>query len=149
MSKKQLILVSSIAAIPGAILLVFLVMGLLQGMLSDTATVSVVLWIVWVLAALGSASVAFLPFAIMFFPGLMPEPAAAGFIPADEPAAGSRKSQPVDEDDDAADDDQEEYEDDADSEDSEDDGEQLFEDDALGDDFDDEYGDSFDDDTKK
>ncbi len=147
MSKKQLILVSSIAAIPGAILLVFLVMGLLQGMLSDTANVSVMLWIVWVLAALASASVAFLPFAIMFFPGLMPEPAAAGFIPSDEPAAGSRRSQPVDEDG-AADDDQDEYEDDVDSEDSEDDGEQLFEDDALGDDFDDEYSDSFDDDKK-
>lgn len=147
MSKKQLILVSSIAAIPGAILLVFLVMGLLQGMLSDTANVSVMLWIVWVLAALASASVAFLPFAIMFFPGLMPEPAAAGFNPSDEPAAGSRRSQPVDEDG-AADDDQDEYEDDVDSEDSEDDGEQLFEDDALGDDFDDEYSDSFDDDKK-
>ncbi len=146
MSKKQLILVSSIAAIPGAILLAFLVMGLLQGMLSDTATVSVMLWIVWVLAALGSASVAFLPFAIMFFPGLMPEPAAAGFVPAGDQAAGSRKSQPVDEE--AGDEDQEEYEDDADSEYSEDEGEQLFEDDALGDDFDDEYSDSFDDNTK-
>jgi len=124
-------------------------MGLLQGMLSDTATVSVMLWIVWVLAALGSASVAFLPFAIMFFPGLMPEPAAAEFVPADTPAAGSRKPQPVDEDDDEAiDEDQDEYEDDADSEYSDDEGEQLFEDDALGDDFDDEYSDSFDDDTK-
>ncbi len=67
MSKKQMILLSFIAAIPGAILLAFLVMGLLQGMLSDTATVKVTLWIVWVLAATGSAAVAFLPFALMFF----------------------------------------------------------------------------------
>ena len=140
MTKKQYILVSIVAAVPAAALLVFLVLGLLQGMLSDSATVSPVLWIVWVLAALGSASVAFLPFGIMFFPGLMPEPSLAAAGVSDRLAAPSRKSEPVT--DDEGDEEKSEYSDD------EEEGEQLFEDDALGDDFDDEYSDSFDDDTK-
>ena len=146
MTKKQYILVSSVAALPAAALLVFLVLGLLQGMLSDTATVSPVLWIIWVLAALGSASVAFLPFAIMFFPGLMPEPSLAAAGVSDNFAAPSRKSEPVD---DEGDEDNEFEDDEEESEYSDDEeGEQLFEDDALGDDFDDEYSDSFDDDKK-
>jgi hypothetical protein len=148
MTKKQYILVSIVAAVPAAALLVFLVLGLLQGMLSDGATVSPALWIVWVLAALGSASVAFLPFAIMFFPGLMPEPSLVGAGGSENLAAPSRQSEPL-----ADDDDGEESAFDEDSEESEyaddEEGEQLFEDDALGDDFDDEYSDSFDDDQKK
>ena len=142
MTKKQYILVSIVAAVPAAALLVFLVLGLLQGMLSDGATVSVVLWIVWVLAALGSASVAFLPFAIMFFPGLMPEPSLAAAGVSDNFAAPSRKSEPM------ADDEESSFDEDVEESEYSDDeeGEQLFEDDALGDDFDDEYSDSFDDD---
>lgn len=148
MTKKQYILVSIVAAVPAAALLVFLVLGLLQGMLSDSATVSPVLWIVWVLAALGSASVAFLPFGIMFFPGLMPEPSLAAAGVSDRLAAPSRKSEPVT--DDEGDEENESEDDGEESEysDDEEEGEQLFEDDALGDDFDDEYSDSFDDDTK-
>jgi hypothetical protein len=147
MSKKQLILVSIVAAVPGALLLVFLVLGLLQGMLSDGATVSVTLWIVWVLAALGSASAAFLPFAIMFFPGLMPEPSAAiAAAPAGIAAAPQRPTPSTDDDEDEFEDGEEEFEEDADFEDddAEDEGEQLFDDDALEDDFDDEFDDSFD-----
>lgn len=142
MTKKQYILVSIVAAVPAAALLVFLVLGLLQGMLSDGATVSVVLWIVWVLAALGSASVAFLPFAIMFFPGLMPEPSLAAAGVSDNFAAPSRRSEPI------ADDEESSFDEDVEESEYSDDeeGEQLFEDDALGDDFDDEYSDSFDDD---
>lgn len=142
MTKKQYILVSIVAAVPAAALLVFLVLGLLQGMLSDGATVSVVLWIVWVLAALGSASVAFLPFAIMFFPGLMPEPSLAAVGVSDNFAAPSRRSEPM------ADDEESSFDEDVEESEYSDDeeGEQLFEDDALGDDFDDEYSDSFDDD---
>ena len=148
MTKKQYILVSIVAALPAAALLVFLVLGLLKGMLSDSATVSPVLWIVWVLAALGSASVAFLPFGIMFFPGLMPEPSLAAAGVSDRLAAPSRKSEPVT--DDEGDEENESEDDGEESEysDDEEEGEQLFEDDALGDDFDDEYSDSFDDDTK-
>jgi hypothetical protein len=150
MNKKQVIAVSTVAAIPAMGLLVFLVLGLLQGMLADGARVSVVLWIVWVLAALSSILVAFLPFAIMFFPGLMPEPATAGVLnsPAEtaKPAPG-RKSSAADEDaDDALDEDVEDAVDDAGDDEAE--GEQLFEDDALDQDFDDEFGDSFDDDKK-
>jgi hypothetical protein len=148
MTKKQYILVSIVAALPAAALLVFLVLGLLKGMLSDSATVSPVLWIVWVLAALGSASVAFLPFGIMFFPGLMPEPSLAAAGVSDRLAAPSRKSEPVTDDEG---DEENEFEDDGEESeysDDEEEGEQLFEDDALGDDFDDEYSDSFDDDTK-
>jgi hypothetical protein len=146
MNKKQVIAVSTVAAIPAMGLLVFLVLGLLQGMLSDGARVSVVLWIVWVLAALSSILVAFLPFAIMFFPGLMPEHAAAGVrdsVAGETTAAPGRKPIADDEDaDEAAD---EEFDD---AGDGEDEGEQLFEDDALDQDFDDEFGDSFDDDKK-
>jgi hypothetical protein len=148
MSKKQLILVSIVAAVPGALLLVFLVLGLLQGMLSDTATVSVTLWIVWVLAALGSASAAFLPFAIMFFPGLMPEPVAAG---AGSQASGiaatpQRKTAPADDSEDEIEDGEEEFQDDTDfaEDEADDEGEQLFDDDALEDDFDDDFDDNFD-----
>ncbi len=145
MNKKQLIAVSTVAAIPGAALLVFLVLGLLQGMLSDTATVSVTLWIIWVFAAVGSLVVSFLPFAIMFFPGLMPDPAMAdtGNSGTDVAPSPSRKSSDNEEEEDEHVDD-EEFDDD----DAVDDGEQLFEDDALEDDFDDEYGDSFEDDRK-
>ena len=138
MNKKQLIAVSFVAAIPAAALLVFLVLGLLQGMLSDGATVSVVLWIVWVLAALGALSMAFLPFAIMFFPGLMPDPAlataaaASGFA-----AAPGKKTQPAEADE--FEEGEEEFSED--TEEAEDDGEQLFDDDAMEDSYEDEYED--------
>ena len=155
MSKKQMILLSFIAAIPGAILLAFLVMGLLQGMLSDTATVKVTLWIVWVLAATGSAAVAFLPFALMFFPGLMPVPAAAADASggAGVGASASRKSAPSVDDEEGEDyepnDGESEFNEDSEYSESGDDGEQLFDNDALDDDFDDDLGDSFDEKKKK
>lgn len=140
MNKKQVIAVSFVAAIPAIGLLVFLVLGLLKGMLSDGATVSVTLWIVWVLAAFASIVVGFLPFALLFFPGLLPEHATAGaddLAMSGAPAAPVRK-QPSD-DDEGTDEDFEE------SDEVEDEGEQLFEDDALDQDFDDEFGNSFDD----
>lgn len=146
MNKKQVIAVSTVAAIPAMGLLVFLVLGLLQGMLADGARVSIVLWIVWALAALSSILVAFLPFAIMFFPGLMPESAAASIT---DSSAGPGTAAPGRDrvaDDDIADDaDEDEFEDSAETA---DDGEQLFEDDALDQEYDDEFGDSFDDDKK-
>ena len=144
MNKKQVIAVSTVAAIPAIGLLVFLVLGLLKGMLSDGATVSVVLWIVWVLAAMGSVVVGFLPFALLFFPGLLPEQATAAAgdsIVGDAPSAPIR-NRPGDRDE-AAEEDFEESDAGGDDE-----GEQLFEDDAMEEDFDDEFGDSIDDDEK-
>lgn len=139
MNKKQFIAVSFVAAVPAAALLVFLVLGLLQGMLSDGATVSPVLWVVWVLAALGALSMAFLPFAIMFFPGLMPDPALVTAAGASGLAAapGKTSSQPA-----AADgfeEGEEEFSEDTEA--AEDDGEQLFDDGAMEDSYDDEYED--------
>ena len=139
MNKKQLIAVSFVAAIPAAALLAFLVLGLLQGMLSDGARVSVVLWVVWVLAALGSLSMAFLPFAIMFFPGLMPDPALAAAAGASGLAAapGTKPSQPIEADE--FEEGEGEFAEDTDG--VEDEGEQLFDDDAMEDSYDDEYED--------
>jgi hypothetical protein len=139
MNKKQLIAVSFVAAIPAAALLAFLVLGLLQGMLSDGARVSVVLWIVWVLAALASLSMAFLPFGIMFFPGLMPDPALAAAAGASGFAAapGKKSSQPAEADE--FEEGEGEFAEDTDG--VEDDGEQLFDDDAMEDNYDDEYED--------
>lgn len=139
MNKKQFIAVSFVAAVPAAALLVFLVLGLLQGMLSDGATVSAVLWVVWVLAALGALSMAFLPFAIMFFPGLMPDPALATAAAASGLAAapGKKSSQPADAD--GFDEGEEEFSEDTEA--AEDDGEQLFDDGAMEDSYDDEYED--------
>ena len=139
MNKKQFIAVSFVAAVPAAALLAFLVLGLLQGMLSDGATVSVVLWIVWVLAALGALSIAFLPFAIMFFPGLMPDPALAGAAAAAGIAAapGKKSAEPAEADE--FDEGEEEFSEDTEA--AEDEGEQLFDDDAMEDNFEDEYED--------
>jgi hypothetical protein len=140
MNKKQFIAVSFVAAVPAAALLVFLVLGLLQGMLSDGATVSPVLWIVWVLAALGALSMAFLPFAIMFFPGLMPDPALATAAAAASglaAAPGKKSSQPAEAD--GYEEGEEEFSEDTEA--AEDDGEQLFDDGAMEDSYDDEYED--------
>ncbi len=139
MNKKQLIAVSFVAAFPAAILLFFLVLGLLQGMLSDGATVSVVLWIVWVLAALGALSMAFLPFAIMFFPGLMPDPALATAAAASGFAAAPGKKSSQSAEADEFDEGEEEFSEDTEA--AEDDGEQLFDDGALEDSYEDEYED--------
>ncbi len=138
MNKKQLIAVSFVAAVPAAVLLVFLVLGLLQGMLSDGATVSAVLWVVWVLAALGALSMAFLPFAIMFFPGLMPDPALAAAAGASGfAAAPGQKNQPAEADE--FEEGEEEFSEDTEA--TEDDGEQLFDDGAMEDSYEDEYED--------
>ena len=139
MNKKQFIAVSFVAAIPAAALLAFLVLGLLQGMLSDGARVSVVLWIVWVLAALGSLSMAFLPFGIMFFPGLMPDPtlAAAAGASGFAAAPGNKSSQPVEGDE--VEEGESDFAEDTDG--VEDNGEQLFDEDSMEDSYEDEYED--------
>lgn len=148
MNKKQMIFVSAVAAIPAAGLLVILILALLQGMLRDGATVSLVLWMVWTLAVLGCLVIAFIPFAIAFYPGLLPEPAAAGTGAGDSSIADSsaaipkQRASPVDDNEEG----EQEF-DDATSD--ADDGEQLFEDGALDDDFDDDFGGGFDDEEEK
>ena len=139
MNKKQFIAVSFVAALPAAALLAFLVLGLLQGMLSDGATVSPVLWVVWVLAAVAALSMAFLPFAIMFFPGLMPDPALAAAAGAAGFASAPDKTSTPPADADEFTDGEEEFAEDTDGVD--DDGEQLFDDDAIEDSYEDEYED--------
>lgn len=139
MTKKQLIGVSIVGALPGAALLIFLILGLAQGMLADGATVSVMLWIVWTLAALGSLVATGLPVAILLFPGLMPEPSTATGTDNESPAGSGSAIQP----DESLDDDEDAENDFEDA----DDGEKMFDDGEIEDDFDDEY-DSFDDDEK-
>ena len=146
MNKKQMIFVSSVAAIPAAGLLVMLILALLQGMLKDEATVSIVLWIVWMVAVLGCLVIGFVPFAIAFYPGLLPEPATAGAGVGDSAIADSsavvpkRRASPVDDNEEG----EQEF-DDATSDADADEGEQLFEDGALDDDFDDDFGGGFED----
>ena len=142
MNKKQVFAVSLVAAIPAIALAVFLGIGLTH-MISDGANVSVLLWIVWGLSMLGALAIGFLPFAILIFKGLLPEPglaiAGAGAVGAGA-AATSPRTAPVG--DDVEDD--EEYEDsdeESEYEDSEDEGESLFEDGVEDDDFDDEFED--------
>lgn len=146
MNKKQMIFVSAVAAIPAAGLLVILILALLQGMLRDGATVSLVLWMVWTLAVLGCLVIAFIPFAIAFYPGLLPEPAAAGAgdssIADSSAAIPKQRASPVDDNEEG----EQEF-DDATSD--ADDGEQLFEDGALDDDFDDDFAGGFDDEEEK
>lgn len=146
MNKKPMIFLSTVAAIPGAILLVFLVMGLLQGILSDGSSVSVVLWIVWILAVLGSLTIAVLPILIHLLPGLMPESVVAA-----APIGSSMVGMPGTGMGNAPADSEEMSEDEgfasSDTDETGDDGEQIFDDGALEDDFEDDLG-SFDDDEK-
>lgn len=144
MNKKQVFAVSLVAAIPAIGLAVFLGIGLTH-MISDGAKVSVLLWIVWGLAMLGALIIGFLPFAILMFKGLLPEPglamAGAGVAAAGGAAAASRTA-PVgdDVDEDYADDAESGYDDADEDEYAEDEGESLFED-GVEDDFDDDFED--------
>ena len=145
MNKKQMIFVSAVAALPAAGLLVMLILALLQGMLLDGAKVSILLWIVWAIAVLGCLSIAFLPFAIAFYPGLLPEPATAGASVGDSSVADSSAGIQMRQANDDADEGDGEFEEDtSDAADSE----QLFEDGAL-EDFDDEFSGGFDDEEEK
>lgn len=141
MNKKQVFAVSLVAAIPAIGLAVFLGIGLTH-MISDGANVSVLLWIVWALAMLGALVIGFLPFAILVFKGLLPEPGMAGAGAAGAAglgAAAASRTAPVGDDVDE----EEEYEesdDDAEYDDAEDEGESLFED-GVDEDFDDDFED--------
>ena len=143
MNKKPMIFLSTVAAIPGAALLTLLIMGLVQGILSDGSDVSVVLWIVWTLAVLGSIAIAALPILIHLLPGLMPESVVATApigssmigIPGMGPGSSASSDEMDSEDEGFAS---------SESSETDDSGEQIFDDGALDEDFDDDLG-SFDD----
>lgn len=146
MNKKQVFAVSLVAAIPAIGLAVSLGIGLTH-MISDGANVSVMLWVVWGLAMLGALVIGFLPFAILMFKGLLPEPgmAVAGIgagagVAAAGGAAASRMAPVGDDVEEEYEDDEESGFDDADEEYAEDEGESLFED-GADDDFDDDFED--------
>jgi hypothetical protein len=82
---------------------------------------------------------AFLPFGIMFFPGLMPDPtlAAAAGASGFAAAPGNKSSQPVEGDE--VEEGESDFAEDTDG--VEDNGEQLFDDDAMEDSYEDEYED--------
>lgn len=127
MSKKQLLFLSLVAAIPATGLLVLMLFSL-RHLLSDQSSASAVLWVIYVVCLLGSAFFASLPLWLwLYYP-------AAGFgvagVPIDGAQASGEQSR-VSDDEGAA---EEEFTDDQD--DAEDDGEKLFDEDAMDDDFD-------------
>lgn len=96
MNRKQFVAAAFAAAIPAYLLIAAMVYALFQGgMLGDEAKVSVVLWVIFVTAALGGIIIGVLPFAVVIFPGLYPiastGPVPAG--PAAQPASGGSKGQ--------------------------------------------------------
>ena len=94
MTKKQFVLSAFAAAIPAYLLIGSMVWSLFQGgMLTDTAKVSMALWVVFIVVALGGLVIGVLPFAVLIFPGLYPV-AAAGTVPAGggSQSGSSRKS---------------------------------------------------------
>lgn len=87
MTKKQFVLSAFAAALPAYLLIGAMVWSLFQGgMLTDTAKVTIALWVVFIVVAVGGLIIGVLPFAVLIFPGLYPV-AAAGTTPA---AAGSQ-----------------------------------------------------------
>lgn len=88
MTKKQFVLSAFAAAIPAYLLIGSMVWSLFQGgMLTDQARVSVALWAVFIIAALGGLLIAVLPFAVLIFPGLYPVAAAGAVAPGNSGAA--------------------------------------------------------------
>ena len=142
MSKKQLLFLSLVAAIPATGLLVLMLFSL-RHLLSDQSSASAVLWVIYVVCLLGSAFFASLPLWLwLYYPaaGFEGVAASAGRGQDSRPEFGG-KSPAFNGDDDAAED--EEFADDEDT--AEDDGEKLFDDDAMDEDLD-EFDGGFDDD---
>ncbi len=104
MTKKQFVLSAFAAAIPAYLLIGSMVWSLFQGgMLTDQARVSVALWAVFIVVALGGLLIAVLPFAVLIFPGLYPVAAAGTVAPGNSGAAAgstgnSAAPEPFDED---------------------------------------------------
>ena len=143
MSKKQLLVLALVAAIPATGLLVKMLFSLLH-LLSDQSSAGAVLWVVYVICLLGSAFFASLPLWLwLYYP-------AAGFEGAGAPVGAMQDSgtrfggASPDVDDDVSDEEEFVDEDHA----GDDDGEALFSEDALEEDFD-EFDGGFDDDDDK
>lgn len=143
MSKKQLLFLALVAAIPATGLLVLMLFSL-RHLLSDQSSVSAVLWVVYVVCLLGSSFFATLPLWLwLYYPAAGFEGAVAtvGATKSSESASGGKAASGR-VDDDASDEDEH-----ADDYDAGDDGEKLFDDDAMDEDFD-EFDGGFDDDEK-
>lgn len=122
MTKKQVALLSLVAAIPAGALIFFLIMGLLD-MISDGSTVSAVLWGVWGLTMGGSLVMGLMPVGIMLYM----KDAATAVAPQNQ---RTNEAPVADDEDEAADDDEESSEDSEDSG-----GEKLFDEGDMDDDF--------------
>jgi len=127
MTKKQVALLSTVAAAPAWALVAFLGLGLTH-MISDGSRVSIVMWVVWLLTMLSSLTMGFLPVAIMLW---LKEPATAGaaagaVAPSVAPGVAEDDEESLEEDSEESFDEEEEAS-----------GEKLFEEDALDDDFED------------
>ncbi len=88
MTKKQFVLTSFTAAIPAYLLVAAMISSLFQnGMLTDDASVSTVMWVIFTVTGIGVILIGFLPFAVMLFPGLYPTSGVAdNKAPAAPPA---------------------------------------------------------------
>jgi|GEM_PF-1928369 len=144
MSKKQLLFLAFVAAIPATGLLVMMLFSL-RHLLSDQSSVSAVLWVIYVVCLLGSSFFATLPLWLwLYYPAAGFEGAGATIGAAQDSAtAFGEKAANGRDDVDASD--EKEYADDEDA--GEDDGEKLFDEDAMDEDFD-EFDGGFDDDEK-
>lgn len=74
MSKMQFVLTGFAAAVPGYLLIYAMISSLFyDGMLTDDARVSTLMWIVFSVTGVGAILIGFLPFAVVVFPGLYPK----------------------------------------------------------------------------
>ena len=142
MSKKQLLVLTLVVAIPATGLLVMMLLSL-RHLLADQSSAGAVLWVVYVVCLLGSSFFATLPLWLwLYYPAAGFEGAAIGATQDSGTAFGGRTGNGG-EDQDASD--EEEFADDQDA--GEDEGEKLFDEDAMEEDFD-EFDGGFDDDKK-
>jgi hypothetical protein len=142
MSKKQLLSLSLVAALPATGLLVLMLFSL-RHLLSDQSSASAVLWVIYVVCLLGSAFFATLPLWLwLYYPaaGFEGAVASAGRGQDLRPEFGGKSPAFKD---DAADEEESAEDEDA----AEDDGDKLFDDDAMDEDLD-EFDGGFDDDDK-
>ena len=141
MSKKQLILLAFVAAIPACGLLVKMLFSLGYYLLKDASDAGAMVWIIYVICLLGSVFFTVLPLLLwLYYPAAGFEGATAPSGGLQHPAAGlSSNARAVSDDD--------EFEDSDDEEAVEDDGEAYFEEDALQDESD-EFDGGFDDDDQ-
>lgn len=142
MSKKQLLALAFVAAIPATGLFVKMLFSL-GHILTDQSSAGAMIWVIYVICLLGSLFFATLPLWLgLYYPAAGFEGAAASVGALPHPSAGIGGNAPV-----VSDDEDEDTEDADDEAPAEDDGEAYFEEDALEEDFD-EFDGGFDDDDK-